>query len=246
MALGSSAPEIILNVFETVTTLGATPGELGPSTIVGSASFNFLVISGVSIYAVSKDNDSRTPEQIKDDGCPHGVKKIDDLGVFSITATWSVLAYIWLFVVLLDYEVKPWEAYLTFGFFWILLAMAVTADLWRRADMKRKEEERLGKLDTNKELTEDEKTEIKKSKTKSPADEVKRKNYEALDFYNSLLPLEKGDRSDDKDLQEKQREMQDFLMKEFGTTKVSLVDKDALKDKLGNTTMLLERFQYRK
>ena len=62
MALGSSAPEIILNVFETVTTLGATPGELGPSTIVGSASFNFLVISGVSIYAVSKDNDSRTPE----------------------------------------------------------------------------------------------------------------------------------------------------------------------------------------
>ena len=174
------------------------------------------------------------------------MKKIDDLGVFSITATWSVLAYIWLFVVLLDYEVKPWEAYLTFGLFWILLAMAVTADLWRRADMKRKEEERLGKLDTNKELTEDEKTEIKKSKTKRPADEVKRKNYEALDFYNSLLPLEKGDRSDDKDLQEKQREMQDFLMKEFGTTKVSLVDKDALKDKLGNTTMLLERFQYRK
>ena len=98
------------------------------------------------------------------------MKKIDDLGVFSITATWSVLAYIWLFVVLLDYEVKPWEAYLTFGFFWILLAMAVTADLWRRADMKRKEEERLGKLDTNKELTEDEKTEIKKSKTSRPAD----------------------------------------------------------------------------
>ena len=174
------------------------------------------------------------------------MKKIDDLGVFSITATWSVLAYIWLFVVLLDYEVKPWEAYLTFGFFWILLAMAVSADLYRRADMKRKEEERLGKLETNVELTEDEKTEIKKSKTKRPADECKRKNYEAIDFYNSLLPLEKGDRTDDKELQEKQREMQDFLMKEFGTTKVSLVDKDALKDKLGNTTMLLERFKYRK
>ena len=87
---------------------------------------------------------------------------------------------------------------------------------------------------------------MKKSKTKRPADEVKRKNYDAIDFYNSLLPLEKGERTDDKDLQEKQREMQDFLMKEFGTTKVSLVDKDALKDKLGNTTMLLERFKYRK
>ena len=147
MALGSSAPEIILNVFETATTLGAIPGELGPSTIVGSASFNFLVISGVSIAAVTAENDNRTPDQIKDDGTPAGVKKIDDLGVFSITATWSVLAYIWLFVVLIDYQVEPWEAYLTFGMFWVLLAMAVTADMCRRAEIKRKEEERLGKLD---------------------------------------------------------------------------------------------------
>ena len=37
---------------------------------------------------------------MKHDGTPHGVKKIDDLGVFSITATWSVLAYIWLFTYL--------------------------------------------------------------------------------------------------------------------------------------------------
>jgi len=60
MALGSSAPEILLNCIETVATLGATPGELGASTIVGSASFNFLVISGVSIYAVNTTNDNRT------------------------------------------------------------------------------------------------------------------------------------------------------------------------------------------
>ena len=62
MALGSSAPEIILNVWETSTTLGATPGELGPSTIVGSAAFNFLVISGLSIYAVNAEGDDRTKE----------------------------------------------------------------------------------------------------------------------------------------------------------------------------------------
>ena len=62
MALGSSAPEIILNVWETSTTLGATPGELGPSTIVGSAAFNFLVISGVSIYAVNAETDDRTKD----------------------------------------------------------------------------------------------------------------------------------------------------------------------------------------
>ena len=31
--------------------------ELGASTIVGSAAFNLLVISGLSIYAVSEEND---------------------------------------------------------------------------------------------------------------------------------------------------------------------------------------------
>lgn len=60
MALGSSAPEILLNVVETVGTLGSKPGELGPSTIVGSAAFNFLVISGVSIYSVSPETDTRS------------------------------------------------------------------------------------------------------------------------------------------------------------------------------------------
>ena len=40
--------------------------------------------------------------------------------------------------------------------------------------------------------------------------------------------------------------MQDFLLREFGATKVSLIDKDELKEKLGNTTTLLERFKYRK
>ena len=42
MALGSSAPEILLSIIETATTLNSTPGELGPSTIVGSAAFNLM------------------------------------------------------------------------------------------------------------------------------------------------------------------------------------------------------------
>ncbi len=53
MALGSSAPEILLSIIETLQTLGVKPGELGPSTIVGSAAFNLLVISAVSIMAVN-------------------------------------------------------------------------------------------------------------------------------------------------------------------------------------------------
>jgi len=57
MALGSSAPEILLNCIETVQNLGKVPGELGPSTIVGSAAFNLILISAVSIYCVNEDSD---------------------------------------------------------------------------------------------------------------------------------------------------------------------------------------------
>lgn len=67
MALGSSAPEIMLNVIETVMSLGSKPGELGASTIVGSAAFNLLVISGVSIMAVTPETDERTDEEIEED-----------------------------------------------------------------------------------------------------------------------------------------------------------------------------------
>ncbi len=121
MALGSSAPEILLSVIETVTLLEDKPGELGPSTIVGSAAFNLLVISAVSITAV-KDP-----------------KWINDRGVFYITATSSVFAYVWLFIVLsvwTENVVTLVEAILTFGFFFLLLIMAYAADKFN----ERKEE----------------------------------------------------------------------------------------------------------
>ena len=51
MALGSSAPEILLSVIEIMTS-GFYAGELGPSTIVGSAAFNMLVISAVCVIAI--------------------------------------------------------------------------------------------------------------------------------------------------------------------------------------------------
>ena len=62
---------------------------------------------------------------------------------------------------LIDYEVEAWEAYLTFGFFWILIIMAVSADMYRRNIIKRKEEERIGNLD---EMTQDEKENMKRVK----------------------------------------------------------------------------------
>jgi len=99
MALGSSAPEILLAVLETISTLGNCPGELGASTIVGSAAFNLLVISGLSILAVTEENDN---DPRRDESLPVGVKKINDLGVFSISSAASIWAYLWLWIVLMD------------------------------------------------------------------------------------------------------------------------------------------------
>lgn len=82
MALGSSAPEILLSVIEALKVLGETAGELGPSSIVGSGAFNLLVISGISILSVEEP------------------KAIHDMGVFTTTATSSVFAYAWMYICL--------------------------------------------------------------------------------------------------------------------------------------------------
>lgn len=114
MAFGSSAPEIILSVVETLKTLGKPASELGASTIVGSAAFNLLVISGVSVYAIKNDT-----------------KKVNDFGVFLVTGIFSLFAYIWLFICLSvnsKDKVTLTESVLTLSFFFILLGLAYAAD----------------------------------------------------------------------------------------------------------------------
>lgn len=114
MALGSSAPEILLSIIEIV---GANfvAGKLGPSTIVGSAAFNLLVITGVCVMAI-----------------PNGeVRTIKSLKVFAVTAVCSVFAYIWLVIVLKVHSenvVDLWEAIFTFLLFPILVIVAYMAD----------------------------------------------------------------------------------------------------------------------
>jgi len=131
MAFGSSAPEIILSVLEALKDLGKEAGDLGPSTIVGSAAFNLLVISSVSISAI--DND---------------VKKIDDMGVFLTTGIFSVFAYIWLYMCLSinsPEEVTVNEACFTIGFFFILLILAFIADKYNQFKKKKVDNERTEK-----------------------------------------------------------------------------------------------------
>jgi len=114
MALGSSAPEIMLSVIEVVGK-GFRAGDLGPSTIVGSASFNLFIIIAICMYVIPDDE----------------VRKIKHLRVFFMTATWSILAYIWLYIILAVTSpgvVAIWEGVLTFMFFPILVILAYIAD----------------------------------------------------------------------------------------------------------------------
>ena len=114
MALGSSAPEILLSVLQTLQDLEAVPPVLGPSTIVGSAAFNLLVISAVSIIAVDE-----TP------------KKVNDVGVFAVTSISSIWAYVWLYLCLAVFsedEVTLSEGWVTLVFFVLLIVFAFAAD----------------------------------------------------------------------------------------------------------------------
>ena len=114
MALGSSAPEILLSVIEIIGNKFEA-GELGPGTIVGSAAFNLMAISAVCVY-----------------GIPTGEKRrIDQIGVFAVTASFSIFAYLWLLIVLKGIspdEIEIWEAVLTFIFFPLLVLVAYAAD----------------------------------------------------------------------------------------------------------------------
>ncbi|XP_061660002.1 solute carrier family 8 member 4a isoform X1 [Syngnathoides biaculeatus] len=114
MALGSSAPEILLSVIEVVGH-NFESGSLGPSTIVGSAAFNMFIIIAICVYVVP-ENETR---------------KIKHLRVFFVTAAWSIFAYIWLYLILSVFspgEVEVWEAVLTFLFFPLCVLQAWMAD----------------------------------------------------------------------------------------------------------------------
>jgi solute carrier family 8 (sodium/calcium exchanger) len=134
MALGSSAPEILLSVIETASNMGGCPGELGASTIVGSAAFNLLVISAVSIYAVNEKNDT---DPDRDTEVPKGVKKIYDMGVFGVTAFSSIFAYVWMWYCLSDQSVSAVEAWLTFIFFFVLIGSAFGMDKFKEMQMQK-------------------------------------------------------------------------------------------------------------
>ncbi|XP_069123954.1 sodium/calcium exchanger 1-like [Argopecten irradians] len=114
LALGTSAPEILLSCIEVIGN-NFKAGELGPSTIVGSASFNLLVISAICISCI-----------------PDGeVRKMKYLKVFGVTSFSCIFAYVWLAIVLIGIspnKVELWEAVITLLFFPALILIAYLAD----------------------------------------------------------------------------------------------------------------------
>lgn len=114
MALGSSAPEILLSIIE-IWAKNFQAGELGPGTIVGSAAYNLFVIIALCVTVI-----------------PNGqVRRIKHLRVFFVTATWSVFAYVWLYLILAVLSpgvVEVWEGLVTFSFFPATVLTAYAAD----------------------------------------------------------------------------------------------------------------------
>ncbi|XP_061579412.1 sodium/calcium exchanger 1-like isoform X2 [Cololabis saira] len=114
MALGSSAPEILLSVVE-ICGHNFKAGELGPNTIVGSAAFNMFVIIGLCV-SVIPDGETR---------------KVKHLRVFFVTASWSIFAYTWLYLILAVFSpgiVQIWEGLVTLSFFPVCVGFAYVAD----------------------------------------------------------------------------------------------------------------------
>lgn len=114
MALGSSAPEILLSIIE-IWAKNFQAGELGPGTIVGSAAYNLFVIIALCVFVIPSGEN----------------RKIKHLRVFFVTATWSIFAYVWLYVILAVSSpgvLEVWEGILTFSFFPATVLTAYVAD----------------------------------------------------------------------------------------------------------------------
>uniref|UniRef100_A0A1I8EYD1 Calx-beta domain-containing protein n=3 Tax=Wuchereria bancrofti TaxID=6293 RepID=A0A1I8EYD1_WUCBA len=138
MALGSSAPEILLSIIE-ITANHFRIGELGPGTIIGSAAFNLLCITAICVIAVSSPT----------------VKRIQEKFVFATTTLFSCLAYIWLLIILIVISpniVELWEALVTFGLFFVLIIVAYLMDIkiWRNDKTHLNEEYQIDSADDEK------------------------------------------------------------------------------------------------
>lgn len=115
MALGSSAPEILLAVTEI---LGNSMefGELGPATIVGSAAFNLFMIIGLCIFVIPSTE----------------TRKVQEMPAFFVTVCFMFVAYGWMAIivaVITPDVVEIWEALVTLFLLPVLIYISYLSDI---------------------------------------------------------------------------------------------------------------------
>ena len=184
------------------------------------------MISAVSIYSVNEEEDDRTEEELKEDGTPRGVKKINEVGVFACTAFFSVFAYVWLYYCLFDGFITPVEAWLTLFFFFLMIGIAYLLDLLGAHQKK--------------------KLQAKQPKETGPKkkEEAPETDFTPLEFYNALIPLESGlGKAGTEEESKKVEAMKGFLMHHFKTEHVQKINYDDLKQKIN--VPLISRLKYR-
>eukprot|EP00897_Mesotaenium_endlicherianum_P001528 jgi/Mesen1/1402/ME000130S00487 len=115
LALGTSAPEVLLALIEAVKHLGKPPGELGPGTILGSAAFNLLMILAVCVVTPASGS----------------LRRIESYAVFLVELLASFWAYIWLLIILQVTSpgvIEIWEAAVTLLQFPLFILVAYGQD----------------------------------------------------------------------------------------------------------------------
>ncbi|KAG1658789.1 hypothetical protein FOA52_011731 [Chlamydomonas sp. UWO 241] len=120
LAVGTSSPEILLSLIDTVLTLGQTNGKIGAACIVGSAAYNLFAITAVCTVSLKAGE----------------FRKIEHFKVFMWTTTWSMWAYLWLWIVykrVSPNEVELWEAWVTLAFMPVFVGTTYMVDTrgWR-------------------------------------------------------------------------------------------------------------------
>ena len=114
LALGSSAPEIMMSCIEIAANQGKF-GAIGAPTVVGSASFNLFVIVGLCMLAIPEGEN----------------RKIDGVPGFICTSIASVFSYSWVCIIVLVITpnvVTFAEALITFLYMPLLVVLVYVID----------------------------------------------------------------------------------------------------------------------
>lgn len=152
------------------------------------------------------------------------LNKINDLGVFAITATSSIFAYIWLYICLEIWSsgiISLAEALITFSFFIVLIVCAFIADKIRQ----RKDKNRRNKL----------------------------AQFNIEDFY-LILNAKKARNGEGEDealdsadgMNANHQELQKYLKQVFTKDKIEDIKPEEIEEVLKPKSVVNERIQYRK